>query len=586
MDVLQMALTYDDVALVPQYNNVPSRLEPTLETWLTKNTKIGIPLLAANMDTVICDELADVLLKHGSIPIFHRYTSFEKQEAWCNKYGSNCFISCGFNKYDETHRLLQTGPDGGPKGVCIDVAHGHSEEMIKLIRKIKHDFPTKEVIAGNICTPQGYQDLVNAGADAVKCGVGAGCLGHNTQILMSNGSYKYIRDVMPGDKVINRYGLPVSVKSVFSTGIRNVIQLNTNNWYEPTYVTPDHRYLYSNNWYNIWDLDSVSTLNSLKYDLPESLGNIDVCYDLGFLFGVYLAINIKLRGSTNYNDEHRQQFTSAMSDCTNRLIDKNYDAILLDNVSYDFIKTPEKYYCNNIPYMRGIYDGLSKFNEKGCPTYWVCCSMLGHNTNCHIISKNDWRTIYNIEVWDLEIDCPTHSFIANNSIVHNSCCSTRIQTGFGIPMFSTIYDIGQLANKLRVPIIADGGIVHPKDAAIALAAGASTVMMGNLFAKTNESAGEKINIDGALFSHYRGQASKEFQVDHYGGIKKGTVEEGVSFNTPCSGPAEHLVERFTGGIRSSFTYGGARDIKEFQRKAEFRRVTQDASRESHPRTWQ
>ena len=74
-----MRRTFDDVALVPQYNNVPSRLNPSTETWLTKNTKMAVPLIAANMDTVIGDDLADVIIANGSFPIFHRFTPLEKQ---------------------------------------------------------------------------------------------------------------------------------------------------------------------------------------------------------------------------------------------------------------------------------------------------------------------------------------------------------------------------------------------------------------------------------------------------------------------------------------------------------------------------
>ncbi len=71
--------TFDDVALVPQFNNVPSRTEPSLESWLTKNRKIHIPILCANMDTAIGDELADILIEQGTVPIFHRFNTFDVQ---------------------------------------------------------------------------------------------------------------------------------------------------------------------------------------------------------------------------------------------------------------------------------------------------------------------------------------------------------------------------------------------------------------------------------------------------------------------------------------------------------------------------
>lgn len=335
----ETCLTFDDVTLVPQYNNVPSRLHPSLDTWLTKNTKIGMPLLAANMDTVICDELADVLIANGGIPLFHRFTSFEQQAEWAKKYENNCFISCGLNDMESTVKLLELGA----KGVVIDIAHGHSDAMCNFIRNLKKQLPNKEIIAGNVCTPMGYQDLVTAGADAVKVGVGCG-----------------------------------------------------------------------------------------------------------------------------------------------------------------------------------------------------------------------------------------------------AACTTRIKTGFGLPQFSAIKNCAELARKLRVPIIADGGIVHERDMVLALAAGASTVMMGSIFAKTSESAAPKSkkileNGQEITLVKYRGQASKDFQDDYYGGLKKGTVPEGVAFHAKCTGSAQDVIDNFCGSLRSALTYGGAKDIKELQRKAEFVRVTPNFGKESHPR---
>ena len=164
------AFTFDDVALVPQFNNVPSRTEPSLETWLTKNRKMQIPLLGSNMDTVMSEELADILLKEGSLPIMHRFAPFDVLEKWVKKYKDKTFISSGIQKIDEARKLL----DLGAAGVCIDVAHGHSDRMFQFIEELKRTHPDKEIIAGNVCTAMAYHDLVNAGADAVKVGVGPG----------------------------------------------------------------------------------------------------------------------------------------------------------------------------------------------------------------------------------------------------------------------------------------------------------------------------------------------------------------------------------------------------------------------------
>lgn len=334
---MRHALTYDDVALVPQFNNIPSRTEPVLETWLTRRKKIGIPILASNMDTVISYEMAELLIAQGSIPIFHRFTSFDDQMKWVKHFEGKTFVSCGILKLDEIRKLI----DHGAVGVCIDVAHGHSDRMFRYIEELKSTHPDTEIIAGNVCTAMAYHDLVNAGADAVKVGVGPG-----------------------------------------------------------------------------------------------------------------------------------------------------------------------------------------------------------------------------------------------------AACTTRMVTGFGVPQFTAVQDCGRIAEKLRVPLIADGGIRTSRDVVLALAAGASTVMVGKLFALTKESAAQKRpneNVRSGLEAKFRGQASADFQNEFYGGLKAKTVAEGIDFWGPVTGTAEELIALLLGGIRSGMTYGGARNIKELQRKAEFVQVSAAYIHESRPR---
>lgn len=336
---MKHAFTFEDVALVPQFNNIPSRTEPNLESWLTKDRKIAIPLLAANMDTVIGEELAEQLLHHGSIPIYHRFTDFPSQMKWVEKFRDKTFISCGIHRgqIDETRKLL----DLGALGVCIDVAHGHSDRMFRMIEELKRTHPEKSVIAGNVCTAMAYHDLVNAGADAVKVGVGPG-----------------------------------------------------------------------------------------------------------------------------------------------------------------------------------------------------------------------------------------------------AACTTRVVTGFGVPQFSAIYECAQIAEKLRIPLIADGGIRGSREVVLALAAGASTVMIGKLFALTKESASQKresAQSPTGYEAKYRGQASEDFQNNFYGGLKDKTVAEGIDFWAAVTGDVKSLIDKILGGVRSAMTYGGARNIKELQRKAEFVLVTQSYIKESYPR---
>ena len=127
-----------------------------------------------------------------------------------------------------------------------------------------------------------------------------------------------------------------------------------------------------------------------------------------------------------------------------------------------------------------------------------------------------------------------------------AACTTRMVTGFGVPQFSAIYECAQIAEKLRIPLIADGGIRNSRDVVLALGAGASTVMLGKLFALTKESAAPKRSLEGGLEAKYRGQASEDFQTDFYGALKEKTVAEGIDFWAPASGTAESLIRKLAG----------------------------------------
>jgi IMP dehydrogenase len=167
-----------------------------------------------------------------------------------------------------------------------------------------------------------------------------------------------------------------------------------------------------------------------------------------------------------------------------------------------------------------------------------------------------------------------------------AACTTRMMTGFGVPQFTAVYDCAKIAEKLRVPLIADGGIRNSRDVVLALAAGASTVMIGKRFAMTKESAALKRKSEHSptgLQAKYRGQASADFQNDFYGGLKEKTVAEGIDFWGDVTGTAKELIDELLGGLRSGLTYGGARSIKELQRKAEFVAVTSNYMPESRPR---
>lgn len=350
---MKPGLTYDDVILVPKFNNISSRRDPTirLNTKLTRNMEMDIPILAANMSSVIGEDLAKILTKYISIPIFHRFADEETKKRWIEEF-PDAFLSCGVKEEElkqivEIYNTTLAHEDNELRGVCIDIAHGHSDKMLEAVKYLK-SMTDLEVIAGNVCTARAVHDLHLAGADAVKVGVGPG-----------------------------------------------------------------------------------------------------------------------------------------------------------------------------------------------------------------------------------------------------SACTTRAVTGFGVPQFTAIKECADEASLYDLPVIADGGIRDSRDIVLALAAGASSVMIGKLFALTNESAAEKKwfdlkVIDGSFIrgttykAKYRGQASEDFQMDYFSEVKN--VPEGEAFWGEVSGSATEVLDNLLGGIRSGFTYGGARNIKELQKKAEFMEVRPSYIREMSVRS--
>lgn len=281
---------------------------------------------------------------------------------------------------------------------------------------------------------------------------------------------------------------------------------------------------------------------------------------------------------------------------------------------------PRRYWCQNKGYLQGIYDGLmdsdgtwgsrnslSNTSPQLIELFNVIIYLLkgyfpnninrgkraGGLKNCNPENLNDayvsrelarperrvndsyqfvkflekGAVEIELETFDIEVDCPTHSFIANNMIVHNSICSSRINAGHGIPNFSCIQACFQVFKGHGGPsIIADGGIRKTGDIVKALAAGADFVMCGSLFAATLESPGEIIDIDGKKYKPYRGMASHESQRDwrnHSAGA------EGIATTIPFKGSVRKIIPEMSLLVRSGLSYSGAMDIEQLRQKAIF-----------------
>ena len=169
-----------------------------------------------------------------------------------------------------------------------------------------------------------------------------------------------------------------------------------------------------------------------------------------------------------------------------------------------------------------------------------------------------------------------------------SICTTRVVTGAGVPQITAIMECSRAAKNFGVPIIADGGIKFSGDLTKAIAAGASTVMIGGLFAGTEESPGETILYQGRTFKSYRGMGSlgamEAGSADRYSQELAGrgkSVPEGIEGQVPYKGPLSALVDQLVGGLRSGMGYCGAENLKELQEKSRFIRISSAGLRESH-----
>src|SRR5579871_3890230 len=169
-----------------------------------------------------------------------------------------------------------------------------------------------------------------------------------------------------------------------------------------------------------------------------------------------------------------------------------------------------------------------------------------------------------------------------------SICTTRVVTGAGVPQITAIVEATKAAKGTGVPVIADGGIKFSGDITKAIAAGAHAVMIGSLFAGTEESPGETILYQGRTFKSYRGMGSlgamEAGSADRYaqeGAARGKSVPEGIEGQVPYKGPLAGLVEQLVGGLRSGMGYCGAANLKELQERSKFIRISSAGLRESH-----
>lgn len=244
--------------------------------------------------------------------------------------------------------------------------------------------------------------------------------------------------------------------------------------------------------------------------------------------------------------------TADMMDRVDALVKNEVDVIVLDTAH---------------GHSRGVIDSIKKIKSK-YPTLQV----IGGN----VATAEAVRDLI-----EAGADC------VKIGIGPGSICTTRIIAGVGVPQLTAIMDCFDEAEKYKIPIIADGGIKYSGDIVKALAAGASVVMLGSIFAGCDESPGEKIVIDNKTYKSYRGMGSlgamNKGSSDRYfqSGSKK-FVPEGIEGLVPYKGNLSEIIYQLLGGIRSGMGYLGAENLKELNKNAKFVIQTSSGIKESHP----
>ncbi|MCX6732074.1 MAG: IMP dehydrogenase [Candidatus Roizmanbacteria bacterium] len=206
--VKRQGLTFDDVLLIPQKTKIVSRSTIDLSTQLTPKIKLKMPIISANMDTVTEWRMAVAMAKEGGIGIIHRFLPIEQeveQVKAVKKEGCLVGAAIGIKKdcFERTAELIKAGTDV----IVLDIAHGHSIHLFKVLKELTTKFPKMEFIAGNVATAAGTLDLISSGAAAIKVGIGPGA--QCTTRIVTGSGVPQLTAVEDCVEVARDHGIPV-----------------------------------------------------------------------------------------------------------------------------------------------------------------------------------------------------------------------------------------------------------------------------------------------------------------------------------------------------------------------------------------
>ena len=470
MRVIQKALTFDDVLLVPAHSTVLPR-EVSLTTRLTRSIQLNIPLLSAAMDTVTESRLAIALAQEGGIGIVHKNMPPKSQAAEVAKV-----------------KRFESGVVKDPITISPDMT---VREVAELTRR--HRISGLPVLEG-----RSVVGIVT-----------------NRDLRFEDNLDQPVKNIMtPREKLVTvREGASLDeAKSLMHRHrLERVLVLNGD-----------------------WELRGLITVK----DILKSSEHPHACKDHLGRLRVGAAVGV---------GEGTEERVAA-------LVEAGVDVIVVDTAH---------------GHAQGVLDRV-KWVKKTFPKMQV----VGGN----VATTDGAKALV-----DHGADC------VKVGIGPGSICTTRIVAGVGVPQVTAIQHVCEALAKLDVPCIADGGIRYSGDIAKALAAGASSVMLGSLFAGSEEAPGEIELYQGRSYKAYRGMGS-------IGAMQKGSsdryfqdaennadklVPEGVEGRIPYKGPATAIIGQLMGGVRASMGYTGSRTIDEMRSRAQFVEITSAGMRESH-----
>lgn len=471
LSVIQQALTFDDVLLVPAHSLILPK-DVSLKTKLTRNINLNIPLLSAAMDTVTEARLAIALAQEGGIGIIHKNMTITQQA-------------------DEVRRVkkFESGMVKDPIAVAPDVT---VDELLNVMTR--YNFSGMPVIVG-----------------------------------------KQLVGIVTGRDIRFETNMNLTVADVMTPKERLVTVREGASREEIRSLLHKHRIeklLVINDSFELRGLITVK-------DIQKAKDNPYACKDDAEQLRVGAAVGV---------GEGTDERVAA-------LVDAGVDVLVVDTA-------------------HGHSQGVLA-RVKWIKQHYPQVQVIGGN----IATGRAARDLYEAGADAVKV-----------GIGPGSICTTRIVTGVGVPQITAIANVAAEL-KGEIPIIADGGIRFSGDVSKALAAGADTVMLGGMFAGTEESPGEIELYNGRTYKSYRGMGSigamslaqgssdRYFQENTQNADK--LVPEGIEGRVPYKGSVQNIIHQLLGGLRSCMGYTGCSTIDEMHNKAEFVQVTNAGMRESH-----